>query len=1150
MEDPIQPRHVDLDSDSTTRPRGLVRRSSKLQTHVEVLRCRLGKPATIQETNPTFAPSKRWTPIYYAVYHQREAALIHFLRTGGSPDDVDEIGQPPLCIAVANGYHSIVEILLSAGADVNAAIKEGGETALHIAIKNSRVEIHDMLLRHDPDLEARTTKTGETPLHYAASRSGSLATIVSLLKLGAKYDTLDANGQTPAEAALKASNIQGAVAIINAARGKCNKFIKEKEMLLKHVEKKQNKFSIGNELIADIFSATCDPESTVLVEAIKRNDAGLVEMFLAKGADPDRETAMGVRPIFAALECASAPVVQTLVKYNADVTLRDTKGLTVLQAAFEGPLAQDKETLNAICKVLLSQGADATVTYPDGKTLLHRVVAPEFAHARVAQIFLGSGVRIDAQDIDGNTALHLATHSQACMEMLLKSGANARVANSKGKTPLLYAATNAKKEKEPGLDSLIKASELRQIDMSGQSALHLAAARGLEKTIRLLLKARAETAIVDANQHTPLLLAVLNHQWHIVPMLAIAPSVNSSDAEGLTALHHIARSTPVAPSTWIDISAAVFPFCERGVSRSMRDRSGATPLIVAVKTLPEDGLPVVEALLAQTVDKRSSWSCVSHEDHGGRDALYYAATLGKPAFFEALLNHGASFEFKDWVLGRGPLAEALGNDRSISKHIAQCEWSRRAGALRRRSRTPDSENAPPTFSTMFPVTLLGNMLATGLDPNALPKTALGSSMMWAILRQIPLRTALSTEYLFDTINLVLQHGGDPNFITTRSIRRSPSPQASTPEPPLATHPLTFLIEEHPTVDVKLVTLFLTRGASLSVASTSYSGSYPLHSAVKVNRMDLVDEILLQRADTNCLDQDGRTPLFFAAEKGSWGIADALLRRGAKVDMRDSEGNSVLHAAAISGSKRVVAMFLRAGSKASTGNVKGKTPLACVPEGLDAKERDLIVRMLKDAEFKETQNVQRAANEVKIKQLREEDVTAKRHKERKETERKQQEARQQGQQHPKEPEQAIQPSATLPAKPPTKKRSSFFRASLLLSARPTVAAATTLVLPPTQPEPRLHTTSSPSQSTAPNISETSKSPPKIANSTTAVDLRKRLPSPRVDSGFDQQRPDLDKPLPVPDRSQPSLGEDSDSKKRNSNAVELADWLALSEMMESM
>jgi hypothetical protein len=242
--------------------------------------------------------------------------------------------------------------------------------------------------------------------------------------------------------------------------------------------------------------------------------------------------------------------------------------------------------------------------------------------------------------------------------------------------------------------------------------------------------------------------------------------------------------------------------------------------------------------------------------------------------------------------------------------------------------------------------------------------------------------------------------------------------------------------------------------------------------------------------------------------------------------------------------------LRAGSKASTGNVKGKTPLACVPEGLDAKERDLIVRMLKDAEFKETQNVQRAANEVKIKQLREEDVTAKRHKERKETERKQQEARQQGQQHPKEPEQAIQPSATLPAKPPTKKRSSFFRASLLLSARPTVAAATTLVLPPTQPEPRLHTTSSPSQSTAPNISETSKSPPKIANSTTAVDLRKRLPSPRVDSGFDQQRPDLDKPLPILDRSQPSLREESDSKKRNSNAVELADWLALSEMMESM
>jgi hypothetical protein len=133
--------------------------------------------------------------------------------------------------------------------------------------------------------------------------------------------------------------------------------------------------------------------------------------------------------------------------------------------------------------------------------------------------------------------------------------------------------------------------------------LHLAAANGLEKAVRMLLRARAETTTVDSNKHTPLLLAVLNHHWRVVPILTIPPNINSWDEEGMTALHYISTSVPKAPATWKDIATAAVPFCERGVSRSMRDRTGATPLILAVKTLPEEGLLVVEALLMQQADK-------------------------------------------------------------------------------------------------------------------------------------------------------------------------------------------------------------------------------------------------------------------------------------------------------------------------------------------------------------------------------------------------------------------------------------------------------------------------------------------------------------------------------------------------------------------
>ncbi|OAK97801.1 ankyrin [Phaeosphaeriaceae sp. SRC1lsM3a] len=880
MEPPIPVHHARGFDMGEPRPRGLVRKNSKLQTQVEVLRCRLGKPNAIPDT--TLGPAKNWTPIYYAVYHQREAALTHFLRHGSSPDDTEGVGQPPLCIATANGNLEIVKILLDAGANVDATTR-AGETALHMAIKNNHTDIVDLLLEAGPELEVHTTDTNETPLHYAASKSGSLATIVSLLRLGAKYDSSNSRGQSPAEAALLANNIQGAVAIIRAAHGQRNKLMKEKDLLLKHVERNQGRFSLGNELIADIFSAACDPDSTVLIEAIKRNDAGLVEMFLNKGADPDRATAKGDRPIFVALECAAAPVVQTLVKHKADLAVRDAKGQSVLQAAFEGSFAQDKDSMSAILDCLLSNGADATVTYQDGTTLLHRAVSSRFGYPKVAQLLLNSGVRVNALDGNGNTALHLATHSRPCIDVLLKR-------------------------------------------------------------------------------------------------------------------------------------------------------------------LSEEGISTIETLLIQKVDKRTSWNCVGHEDHDGHDALYYAITLRKAKFVEALLKSGAMFSLKEWVPGRGPLDASVESDKHVTKLLAQHEWMRRASVVRRQSAGPEMESQKSPFATMFPVKDLRSMITMGLSPNALPKTSLGSSLLWAILRQIPLQPPLPPKYLFDALHLILEHRADPNVGTARGGRRTPSPQASAQDLPLTLHTLTFLLEEYPTVDADLVTLLLTKGTKLSLASPFYGGRYPLHSAVKANRIDLVDEFLLQRADANCVDLEGRTPLLIAAEKGFWEIAEALLSRGAKVDLKDAEGNTVLHAAAVGGSQRIVSALLRAGCEASVVNGKKQTPLQRVSDNIEAKEKDKIVYMLKSAEARES------ADAIRKAQIKKE-------------------------------------------------------------------------------------------AKAPEVKTKEKNEHKVK-------AREQTREPRKDHARQQQaRPsDIDKPLPVLDRSKVTLEGKDD--KRNSSAAELADWLALSKMMDNI
>jgi ankyrin repeat protein len=922
----------------------LGQKGPKMHTLIEVLRCELAKPGRAA-SNTRLTPSKQWTPIYYAVFHNRESALLHFLRAGQSPDDVTGTGQPPICIAVEAGHIEAARILCEAGADTKATTSDNGETALHIAIKTGRTDLTDLLLKYATDLVAQTASTGETPLHYAAAKPGCLATVVTLLKRGAKYDVLNVRGRSPAEIALEANNIHAAVAIINAARGKRSKLAKEKEMLLKHVEKTQNRFSMNNELISDIFSASCDPDSTVLVEAIKKDDASLVEMFLGKDADPNRPTATGLLPIFAALNCSGAAIVHSLIKHGVDVTVCDSEGLTVFQAALDSPLAHEKEAMTGICDALLSGGADSKTTYPDGKTLLHHAVSPSLGLARVAQRLLEYGLDVNKTDNLGNTPLHLAT-SRSCIEILLKNGAGATLLDNQELTPLLSIVTSATKDTEPDLESLIKASDLRALDQSGKTALHLAAQNGLERTVRSLLKHRAETTVLDARKKTALLLAVHNQQWNVVPLLATQPGINTWDEAGSTALHHTATSIPHPPATWKDIAFAIGKFCEKGVSRSMRDKSGATPLIQAVKTLPEEGISVIEALLSGL----GRANCVEHEDHKQRSALYFAATLSKPVFVQMLLKNGATFALKEWTVTKGPLKSTTAANRQTLKLLAEHEWLRRMILLRRQSGgVPDKETVA-VLPKILPVSVLTDLLAMGLDPSSLPvpRSQSRGLLLWAILNNMATQSLVVPQYLYDIIKLTLSTSADASV---------PTKKPSTPDSKerLTMYPIAFLLEQHPKVDIDLTILFLEHGASLATASPFYNGSYPLHSAVRSNRLDLVDEFLIRKADPNATDSQHRTPIFLAAENGFWEIAEMLLKHGAKVDLHDADGNTPLHRAAVGGSTRIVLALQRKGAKAGVRNKNDLTPLSCISEGLAEKDKNKITAMLKNAEELEERN---------------------------------------------------------------------------------------------------------------------------------------------------------------------------------------------------
>jgi hypothetical protein len=116
----------------------------------------------------------------------------------------DKDGATPLHVAAMKGHASVVEMLVQAGADMDAREGAHGLTTLHIAASQGHASVVEVLIQAGANKEAKAMQ-GWTPLHVAAMK-GRASVVEVLVAAGAAKEAKDENGWTPLWLANKVHN--------------------------------------------------------------------------------------------------------------------------------------------------------------------------------------------------------------------------------------------------------------------------------------------------------------------------------------------------------------------------------------------------------------------------------------------------------------------------------------------------------------------------------------------------------------------------------------------------------------------------------------------------------------------------------------------------------------------------------------------------------------------------------------------------------------------------------------------------------------------------------------------------------------------------------------------------------------------------------